>query len=220
MRSLTALLLTATLVALTLLSTGCAPLHRTVEYTATGAADPRGDTKIKENFEAGRESPLPADAENVTVMIDTVPEGITLENGVLGVEDGYQHRIVGKFKVGPDAGFFPAYKQGWRKGACYWQQPLVIATLFIWAIVPTYYPCYTTPALPKAEVVDALKRVAFEAGGDMVVATYLQESQDQASSAVGFIIQTDPRMLAGDGSEDDAEEEDDSADEEPDEEAE
>jgi hypothetical protein len=196
MKAPTAHLLILVLTLLTVLS-GCAPLHRTVEYTATGAADPRGDAEIKANFVAERENPLPAEAEAVTVLIDTVPEGISLEDGVLGVEDGYQHQIVGKFKVGPDAGFFPAYKEGWRKGVCYWQQPLVVATLFIWMLVPTYYPCYVTHALPKIEMVDALKRVAYEAGGDMVVATYLQENQDKAMTAVGFIIQADPRMMAG-----------------------
>lgn len=177
---------------------GCAPLHRTVEYTATGAADPRGDAKVKEDFEAERANPLPPEAESATILIDTVPEGVSLENGVLGIEDGYRHQIIGKFKMGPDMGIFPAYTEGWRKGVCYWQQPLVLVTLFIWVLVPTYYPCYVTGAVDKADMVDALKRVAYEAGGDLVIATYVGENQDRATSAVGFILRADPR-LAGEG---------------------
>jgi hypothetical protein len=197
MRCHSALLFTLTCASL---NWGCAPVYRTVQYTSAGAADPAGDAELKESFDAERAEPLPADAESITVLIDTVPEGVALENGVLAIEDGYQHEILGKFALTPDGKlFFPAYKQGWRKGVCYWQQPLVIGTLFIWGMIPTYYPCYVTGAISKAEMVDALKRVAYAAGGDLVIATYVFSNQDKTTAAEGFVLRADPRMVAGEG---------------------
>ncbi len=133
------------------------------------------------------------------MLIDTVPEGVSLDGGVLGIEEGYEHRILGKFALTGDSGIFPAYRNSWRKPYCYPQCVLVIGTLFLWAIVPTFYPCFTTEMVGKAEMVDALKLLAYEAGGDLVIATYLTQDQDRAAQAVGFVLQADPRVLGGFG---------------------
>src|SRR5688572_26876616 len=190
MRGLLSLLLLCTVVFL-----GCGAVHRKATFSSTGAADPAADTKIRDEFKAAREQPLSAEAQAVTVLIDTVPEGVSLEGGVLGIEEGYEHRILGKFTLTGDSGLFPAYKTSWRKPYCYPQSVLVVATLFLWAMVPTFYPCFTTEMITKAEMVDALKLLAYEAGGDLVIATYLTEDQDRATHAVGFVLQADPRVL-------------------------
>jgi len=176
---------------------GCGAVHRKATFSSTGAADPAGDTKIRDNFKAARQQPLGAEAQAVTVLIDTVPEGVSLDGGVLGIEEGYEHRILGKFAITGDAGIFPAYKTAWRKPYCHPQSVLVVGTLFIWALVPTFYPCFTTEMISKAEMVDALKLLAYEAGGDLVIATYLSQDQDNATQAVGFVLQADPRVLGG-----------------------
>jgi hypothetical protein len=176
---------------------GCGAVHRKATFSSTGAADPAADTKIRDDFKTARTAPLPAEAQAVTVLIDTVPEGVSLEGGVLGVEEGYEHVILGKFALTGDAGIFPAYKTSWRKPYCYPQSVLVIGTLFLWALVPTYYPCFTTENVSKAEMVDALKLLAYEAGGNLVIATYVTHDQDRAAQAVGFVLQGDARVLGG-----------------------
>jgi len=215
MRGLITLLLLSTLVFL-----GCGAVHRRATFSSTGAADPTADTKIRDEFKANRANPLPAEAQSVTVLIDTVPEGVSLDDGVMGIEEGYEHRILGKFTLAADSGFFPAYKTSWRKPYCYPQSVLVVGTLFLWAMMPTYYPCFPTEMISKAEMVDALKLLAYEAGGDLVIATYVGHNQDYANQAVGFVLQADPRVLGGlgvSGGGDDEEEE--SSDEEAEEDA-
>jgi|GEM_PF-1565542 len=202
MRALLILLLLSTVISL-----GCGAVHRKATFSSTGAADPTSDTKIRDEFRANREAPLSAEAQAVTVLIDTVPEGVSLDGGVLGIEEGYEHRILGKFALSGDTGIFPAYKSSWRKPYCYPQSVLVIGTLFMWALVPTFYPCFTTDSVSKAEMVDALKLLAYEAGGDLVIATYLTQDQDTAAQAVGFVLQADPRVLGGLGVSGGAEEE-------------
>lgn len=193
MRTLTALLLMAAMMTM-----GCATLHRKATYSATGAADLSADLKILEEYKASRDNPLPKEAENIPVFIDTMPEGITLKDNVVSVEEGYEHRILGKFKLDADMAIFPPYRSSWRKPYCYPQNVLVIATLFIWGLVPTYYPCYATQALSKADILETAKHLAYEAGGDMVLASYgPMSSQTHASSLDGFIVKADPRLQSG-----------------------
>lgn len=214
MRGLISLLLLCTVVFL-----GCGAVHRKAAFSSTGAANPAADSKIRDGFKANRAKPLPPEAQAVTVLIDTVPEGVSLDDGVLGIEEGYEHQILGKFALTGDSGIFPAYKTSWRKPYCYPQSVLVIGTLFLWAMVPTYYPCFPSEMISKAEMVDALKLLAYEAGGDLVIATYVADNEDMANHAVGFVLQADPRVLGGlgvPGHEDDAEEEDSESSEEED----
>ena len=218
MRGLLSLILLCTVVFL-----GCGAVHRKATFSSTGAANPAADSKIRDDLKASRDKPLPAEAQSITVFIDTVPEGVSLDGGVLGIEEGYEHQILGKFGITGDNGIFPAYKTSWRKPYCYPQSVLVIGTLFLWAMVPTFYPCFTADKVSKAEMVDALKLLAYEAGGDLVIATYLMDTQDAASSAVGFVLKADPRVLGGLGvtgggdedEEEETEDEEPSEDEEP-----
>lgn len=201
MRTLTALLLATTL------TMGCATVHRKATYSATGAADLNADLKLLEEYKASRDEPLPKEAEQIPIFIDTMPEGITLKDNVVSVEEGYAHRILGKFTLEPHGGIFPPYKTSWRKPYCYPQNVLFLATLFIWGLVPTYYPCYATEALRKEEILDAAKHLAYEAGGDMVLASYgPMSSQTHATTLVGFIVKSDPRFQTARGPSDDDEE--------------
>ncbi|NLE85400.1 MAG: hypothetical protein GX607_03270 [Myxococcales bacterium] len=198
------------IVASTIAAVGCGTLHRGAKFTSVGAADPRADAQVKDRFNEARGEPLSADAERVVVLIDTVPDGISLKDGVLRVEEGYEHQVIGKFELTPEHGFFPPYREGWRKGFCHPQQVLIIGTLFMWAIVPTYYPCWPKTGVPKADMVDYFKMIGHAAGGDMVIASYNAEDQDTAAEGVGFVIKSDPRLSRGVApSDDDDEDEDD-----------
>jgi hypothetical protein len=167
---------------------GCGALDRRAQYTSTGPADPRGDSRVKEGFERAQRQPLSAQASQVTVMIDTLPDGLAMKDGVLTVEPGFDHRIVGKFELTPELGFFPGYRDDWRRSYCHPQQILLVGTLFVWTIVPLYYPCFTTTHLGKEELVDDLKRIGQQAGGDWVIASYVWQDQDQATGVIGFVV--------------------------------
>lgn len=176
---------------------GCGTLHREVKFTSAGAADPRADAQVKERFEEIRDEPLSEDEEKVVVLIDTVPAGVSLKDGILTIEEGYEHQIVGKFTMAPDMSFFPPYREGWRGGFCHPQRILLVATLFVWMIVPTYYPCFAHATLPKADMVDYFKRLGHAAGGDLVIASYILEDQEDVAQGMGYVLKRDPRASEG-----------------------
>jgi hypothetical protein len=147
-----------------------------------------------------------AEADRVIVLLDTIPEGIGVHEGVIRVEDGYQHQILGKVAVTPNnhvsliALFgFPDYESSWRKPFCYPQTILTYATLTLWAlVVPTAYPCYGAPGISEEVVEKKLRNAAVAAGGDMVIATVMRMgNSDKLFGASGLIVKMDPRMRGG-----------------------
>ena len=48
-------------------------------------------------------------------------------------------------------------------------------------------------------MVDQLKIAGYSAGGDLVIATYVHETSDDAANAVGFVLRMDPRLTDGGG---------------------
>jgi hypothetical protein len=186
------------------LGSGCAPTLPRVTYTGLGAADPVRDQQATSAV-YDQDVRRRLTREPVTVMMDSVPPGLRLN--AIGVDDsgpafngiqvqpGYQHRVVGRFRMGGTAGtLFSEYRQPWRKALCYPQEPLAVATVFLWRfLVPLYYPCFTgTPT--RADLVGDIKALAAAAGGDLVVGRYLWPREDQAAGAWGFIIRMDPRL--------------------------
>lgn len=86
--------------------------------------------------------------------------------------DGAPYELVGKFVLGNRLDFFPDYKDGWRKGLCYPQLPLVVIPIFTWAVVPTYWPCIPSYGMTRAEAIDTAKTLAWSAGANLVLLTY------------------------------------------------
>jgi hypothetical protein len=174
---------------------GCAPLHMQANFSHMGEANPTLDQTINDQYEEVRDQPTQG-ASEVKVLVDALPEGLSFNDGVIANQDGFGHQILGKFSIGPDHGAFPEYRQGWRKGVCYWQQPLVWVSLTLWMMVPTYYPCFTTGLNPKQTIIDEVKRLAQVAGGDLAVISYFGVSMDarEARGAAGFILKIDPQM--------------------------
>jgi hypothetical protein len=181
------------------LSAGCATVRPPAEYLATGQADPEKEQEVREKFaETNPEEP----AKDVDVFVDTIPEGFGYADGVLSVQEGYQHQVLGKFEL-PGGGSimdyypwgFTDYKEGWRKGLCYWQVPLGYATLFVWTFVfPASYPCMATGVMTKVELLRYIRQLAKSAGGDTVIFSYTSAHNDKATGAVGFVIRKDPRF--------------------------
>jgi hypothetical protein len=82
------------MVALALVSTvGCARIEPRVSYSSFGEASLDHDEEVMESYREVSTN------EAVKVLIDTLPVGINLEDGAIKVEEGYGHRLVGKFTV-------------------------------------------------------------------------------------------------------------------------
>lgn len=178
--------------------TGCATVHRHASYSSFGEANPSRDALLAKTFKDVQGKRMPPEAANVTVLIDTLPKGVTMTVGGIKVEDGFEHEIIGKFGIGSSAAsgsgyFFANYRETWRKPVCYPQTVLWFATLAIWGMVPTYWPCYTTDYISKEEFIEQLRLVGYLAGGNLVIANFLQADQESAASAFGFILRQDPR---------------------------
>jgi hypothetical protein len=97
--------------------------------------------------------------------------------GVL-LYDSQKYEMLGTVAAEPAERFFYPYREKWRRPFCYPQQVLVVATLFLWGGVPTYWPCGVAPTSgalsePDSEqrdrIVEALKRATKAMGGNLVV---------------------------------------------------
>jgi hypothetical protein len=184
----------ATLVALS----GCASLNLKADYRSMGEFNLARDSAVRTRYSQLRERPL-AGETGVKVLVDAIPKGIQLKDGLISVDSGYQHRIVGKFTMAPDGGALPDYRDTWRKYVCYPQIPLAYLTGFMWAVfVPTYYPCFPTSFSPKTEIVRSVEKLVLASGGDAAVMSFVGEKDlENAMGATGFIIQLDPRLKQG-----------------------
>lgn len=178
-------------------SMACAPLRSNVRFQGMGAANPTRDREISEAIDDDRK-PGP---DSVTVLVDTIPDGIDLSTGVMRVAQGYQHQILGKVMLTANVHVslialmgFPDYATTWRKPYCYPQTILNYATLMLWSlVVPTSYVCYGKVGIDEEDAVATLKRSGAAAGGDTVLASYLR-LYDRIYAVSGVILKLDPRV--------------------------
>jgi hypothetical protein len=181
-----------------LLLSACGAVRSEPRFQAFGEADLERDARVIEEFRKSRDGG--ASHDDVKVLLDTVPEGIKTSEGSFSVEDGFAHVILGKFTLIPGRGlgywftWFPDYEDSWRKGVCYWQIPLHWVTMGLWAMVPTSYPCFTTPARSKISLVRDAKTLAAASGADTVIVSFVGANQEEAVGAAGLLIRLDPRM--------------------------
>jgi len=179
---------------------GCAPLAPNYSYQGFGAADPHRDRSVVDKIESTKTTPT---SNEVVVLLDTIPEGLRVNQGVLHVEDGWHHEVLGKVEVSPNghASFisllgFPQYEDGGHKVACYPQTVLTYATLTLWAFIsPTAYPCWGRVGLDDETVIDSLRKAGAAAGGNLVVASVLRIN-DKIYMAHGMVLRADPRLRA------------------------
>lgn len=175
-------------------STGCASLKaRPTQFTSFGEADPARDKSVITKFDALDERPADERPE-VKVLVDTIPEGIEVADNTIKVSEGAPYELVGKFEIGTRGGFFPDYRDGWRKGLCYPQQPLMAITLMTWALVPTYWPCFAGGGMSREDAIDAAKTLAWSAGANLVLLSY-RGTGEEVGGGAGFLIKTDLSSL-------------------------
>ena len=120
-------------------------------------------------------------ADKVRVLVETLPEGMGLKDGVIAY-DHAQYELLGKVSASykdPSAVnlglWFYGYKEDerWRKGLCTWQVPISWLTLTMWSYFsPTYYPCRVAPGSEeerRADIVETLQRATKALGGNLVI---------------------------------------------------
>ena len=167
-----------------LLASGCYKLQPKAELTTFGSFDPARDKALAEQANT-----LEA-AGPITVVAGTVPEGLSLveEGSKLVVLEGYQdrYRVLGEARGDYSEAlsknfintFYGAWKYEetpWRRGYCYPQVPLKVATLGIWALIPFHYPC--TASLDRTEegrqiaLIEEMKKATQVMGGNLLIVT-------------------------------------------------
>jgi len=167
---------------------GCALVHRGAAFTSFGEPDPGGDFRIRERFDAVVEQgdPLSAHAESVQVLLRTLPPGISGNNGVISVDPGWAHRVVGTAAVAPGRGsIFSPYRSRTLRTVCHPQVVLTFATLGAWSLVPTMYPCFVKRPLPTDEILIEAKRLTSLAGGNAIVGEWISLDVERGT-ALGF----------------------------------
>jgi hypothetical protein len=183
---------------------GCGAIRPNLSYEGFGKANPSGDAALVATLREGSE-PAPV-GEEVLVLVDTLPEGVTIDKDTIQIEKGYDHALLGKFRLQAGPGSlvaamrFPDYKDDWRKGYCYWQAPLGWVTLLTWTLfVPLAYPCWGDPKISKQDAVDEAKQIAKAAGGDVVILSYGNSvsAEGHVYNAQGYVLKLDPRMKGG-----------------------
>ena len=120
-------------------------------------------------------------ADNVKVLIETLPEGMAVQDGSIAF-DHDRYEMLGKVSAaykdpsGVNMGlWFYGYKESekWRTGLCSWQVPLSWVTITMWSwLSPTYYPCRVTAGdeeARRADIVETLQRATKALGGNLVV---------------------------------------------------
>lgn len=179
--------------------TGCSSLEQIPDFSQFGAADPTAEAKVLDNYNL--EKKKRPSSQDVMVLIDTVPEGIDVNDNQISTASGYNHKVIGRFTLAPDykndfmnsLGRFPDYESNGIKWLCYPQVPLYYVTFSLWSIVPLSYPCYGSIKSSKETILDKAKIMTASAGGDLAVVSYLKGDGAETVGALGYVIKLDPR---------------------------
>ncbi|MFW5967458.1 MAG: hypothetical protein ACOCV2_08070 [Persicimonas sp.] len=102
-------------------TSGAGDADPTLQFQKLGAADPDLESEITERYEklveasetnsksqeddeAKAVGDAPRDPDDVTVLVGTMPEGMTMGATGITVEEGYDHDIVARFGLTPEGG--------------------------------------------------------------------------------------------------------------------
>jgi hypothetical protein len=97
-------------------------------------------------------------------------------------------RVLGEYSIGADTGFFHNYESDWRDSYCGAQRPLVFATLVLFELFPTYWPCYKDSHYPIPKLEAAAKDLARKHGGNAVVVRFGGVEGDTAKEVSGYVV--------------------------------
>lgn len=145
-------------------STGCASTAFRPGAEAVGAYRSMEEVEVR-----ARDDQSPA--QDVEVLMGSLPPGVTYNNDVLQV-DSDRYEVLAKVSAKPEERFFYPYKEQWRRPYCWPQSVLIVGTLFVWAAVPTAWPCFTSAGTANERrdaIVEAMRRATKAAGGNLVL---------------------------------------------------
>lgn len=186
--------LTALLIALLAATTqGCASAvwHPRVDSVS-------GEYKNTEAISAKADDAVEGSADDVKAIVMQLPPGVTIEGDVLTV-DPNRYEVLGKVSAKPASDFFYPYREGWRRPVCHPQRVLAVATLFVWLVVPTSWPCFVSGGSVddrRDRIVEAMKRATHAMGGNMVLiagfgGTVMISKTSSTSAVVGQMEATE-----------------------------
>jgi hypothetical protein len=174
----------AALLAVSALSAGCASQSYHVRIDVPG--EYRDTTAT---VEAAEDMPA-AKAQDVRVLLGTLPPGLEVHEGNVVVTDPSRVQLLGF--VGADAkngGLAPfsfynyPEDEAWRRPYCYAQAPLTWITAMLWSVLPFDYPCWVAETEAPADVgarkrriVQTLQRATKALGGNAVVVESLGDT--------------------------------------------
>lgn len=183
---------------------GCA--HQSFKATFV----PNGDASNLRHFTElnERAANLPVgEGKDVRVLLDRLPEGMTVKEGEL-TYDHDRYTVVAQLRIEPGPNYigiwFADYDEHerWKNVYCNAQVPLNWVTLYMWVVLPFYWPCFQG-SLDENErlehMVARLQSAATLVGGNLVVATagstsYINRQTQQVVSTantthlVGFVL--------------------------------
>lgn len=183
-----------------LLLNACATIKTMPDISLYGEADPEKESQVINKYEERGKIPK---QEKVKVLVDTVPEGVSVSDGQISAQSGYAHEIIGRFSFRPDfkrksskaMDGFSNYKSAWRKAVCYPQVALRYATLGMWTYLsPTAYLCHGSMKQGKNEMIDESKKITKAAGGNVTTISYIKDNDNNVVGAVGYAIKLDPKF--------------------------
>jgi hypothetical protein len=179
--------------AIAITQTGCASAvwHPRVDSVA-------GEYKNTETLSQSAAELPEGKAEDVKAVVMKLPRGMEMKGDVLSV-DPKHYEVLGKVTAKPAGEFFYPYREEWRRPFCYPQRVLVVATLFIWYVVPTNYPCGVSPGTVNERqdhIVEAMRRATKAMGGNMVLVggfsgTVVVNKTSQSSAVVSEVEATE-----------------------------
>ncbi|MFK7785259.1 MAG: hypothetical protein AB8B56_09090 [Crocinitomicaceae bacterium] len=172
---------------------GCASIKTKSDFTIVGDADPAREIEINKEYKKSK-----AIAEEVRLLINQIPEGIEYNDGIISISDGYNHDIIGSFKLlnNINVGLFcfSNYRSNTAKYFAYPQVILSYLTLTLWSsLSPTAWPFLGT-RLKKVDAINDAKQLAHVAGGDLVIASYLFPDGQYVAGLIGWVVKVDPNF--------------------------
>lgn len=186
-----------------ILLTGCA--HYNYDARIEHLGEYRDSTPAEENFEKMEEK----EAKGIKVFIGTPPKGLIIKDDKLTSEDAGKYQVISKILIKhyDDLIFYPYHEdEKWKRTYCGVQQPLVILTLFIWRIVPIYYPCWVGEgnsgeevAARRKRIINAMKKAAKAAGGNAVVITAMGDLETVYSNQNKVVAKSTKEMISAEG---------------------
>tara|TARA_B100001094_G_C18079735_1_gene744510 strand:- start:161 stop:847 length:687 start_codon:yes stop_codon:yes gene_type:complete len=173
-------------------------------YKLFGEPDFQKEKKVQEKMVQALEEGYKSN-KNPKVLIDSLPEGLNYNDGVLSNKEGFNHKIISKFSFTKHVEIYSAwwtidYENDFLDVYCNIQAPLRAVTLGLWLITPPHWACFPRLFYTREVALDHVKYLAELVGSDLVLTSFLTletgdpEDLIDVISVSGFLLKIDPRL--------------------------